>query len=95
MDMLKTMIFTLSLLGIAVWVGFVIKAEGPEKLEEACKPVVMGTAAVQDLTKALVGFTPNWTYNLRQFMQGSCYYFFSVILTNSEDEEAQLGGVRS
>ena len=88
MDMLKTALFTISLLGVAVWVGLVWKAEGDERLVEACRPVSMVTVGIQNLSTALLGFTPNWTLSLRQFSESSCYYFFSVVLSAQQIDSA-------
>jgi len=92
MDMLKTALFTISLLGVAVWIGLIWKAEGEEKIAEACRPITFITVGIQNLSTALVGFTPNWTLSLRQFSESSCYYFFAVVLSAPDATSAGAAG---
>lgn len=91
-----TILLFFSVLGFAWWVGSVMKAEGEDKLDTACAPVAFATKELQEVTTALVGFTPNWTVFVRRWLQGGCYYFFSVVLSdNSIDSSAVTGGVRT
>lgn len=87
MDYGKSVILFLSFVGFCLWVGIVYKAKGEDKLNEACYPIDFSTEKLQEFTAALVGFTPQWTLGLRRYLVGGCYYFFSVILTPSDDDQ--------
>ena len=100
MDFAKAAFLVFSILGIAWWVGTVMKAEGDDKLLEACHPVVIVTDSVIKVTTGLTGFTPNWTLGTKRVLEGGCYYFFETFLFSDMDEglEGELpaeGGVRT
>lgn len=91
MDFAKSMIFALSILAFAWWIGIIMQAEGEEKLTEACYPVTFTGSKIQQLTTSLVGYTPNWTYSFRRVMEGGCYYFFTIIFSPTEESEYGSG----
>lgn len=97
MDFARTIFLLFSVLAFAYWAGLVMKAEGEDKLTEACAPVEFTTDQLIKITTGLTGFTPNWTVRTKEILQGGCYYFFSTFLfsgdVGGELEEAE-GGVR-
>ncbi len=100
LDIVTTGFMFFSIIGAAWWAGSVMQADGAEKLEQACYPVGFATDQVQRLTTALVGFTPRWTVATKQYLEGGCYYFFSIILKPDIDPEtlpdgSPVGGVRT
>lgn len=94
MDFVKSVLLFLSFAAFLVWVGVVWQAEGEDKLDVACHPVDIGTNTVIDVTTALIGFTPNWTLSARRYLQGGCYYFFSIMLGPKTSNQIG-GGVRN
>ena len=84
MDFIKTVLFSLSILGSALWVGAIIQAKADEKLEVACKPVGFAIGKIQVVATGLIGYTPKWTYSARQVLEGGCVYFFSTFLFADE-----------
>lgn len=94
MDFAKTVLLTLSVLLTAMWVGMVVKADGEDKLKEACHPISMVMEGLADVTEGLTGLRPQWTIKAQQVLEGGCYYFFSIILTGNESSYTE-GGVRS
>lgn len=99
MDLARTILLLASILGIAWWAGTVMKAEGEDKLVEACHPVELATSSLINVTNALVGYPPKWTFGTKRIMDGSCYYFFGSLLFSNPSEAAESsrpgGGVRS
>jgi len=100
LELATTAVMFLSIIGGALWAGSVIQAKGAEKLEQACYPIDFATDQVQRLTTALVGFTPRWTVSVKQYLEGGCYYFFSIILRPDIEGEGlpgtePQGGVRT
>ncbi len=93
-DFGMTVVLFLSVLAFAWWMGQVMKAEGEDKLHEACYPIEYTTAKVQELTTALVGFVPNWTVSFRRYIQGGCYYFFSIVLDTAGEGNESSGGAK-
>lgn len=90
----QTVFIFLSVLGAAVWIGTIWKAEGEDRLNQACLPLEFVTDGLHEVTTALIGYPPRWTLYLQSYLMGGCYYFFSVILPNPNEEGAQ-GGVRA
>lgn len=80
MDFIKTVLLSLSMVGLIFWAGMVWKAEGEDKLSVACHPIEMGMGQLVVVTTGLVGYTPNWVVKVREVMEGGCYYFFSTFL---------------
>lgn len=89
MDFIKTVLFSLSVLGCALWVGAIIQAKSDEKLEVACKPVGFAISKIQVVATGLIGYTPQWTYSARRVLEGGCYYFFSTFLFADEKSMGQ------
>ena len=85
MDFAKSMIFALSILAFAWWVGTIMQAKGEEKLVEACYPVAFTGSKIQQLATSLVGYTPGWTYSFRRVSESGCYYFFTILFSPVED----------
>ena len=86
MDFIKTVLFSLSVLGCALWVGAILQAKNEEKLDVACKPVGFAIGKIQVIATGLIGYTPKWTYSARRVLEGGCYYFFSTFLFSNEDQ---------
>jgi len=80
MEFGKTLFLFLSVLGIAWWIGMVMKADGEDKYVEACKPVTISTKYLIKITTGLTGFTPRWTQFVKKKLDGGCYYFFATFL---------------
>lgn len=89
-----TVLVFLTAIGIAVWVGIIFKAEGADRLVEACSPLEFTTDGLHNTTTALIGREPVWTIRLQAYLLSSCYYFFSVILSDSAEEGDLGGGIR-
>lgn len=89
MDFIKTVLFSLSVLGAALWVGAIIQAKDDEKLDVACSPLGFAIGKVQVVATGLVGYTPNWTYSARRVLESGCYYFFSTFLFADEKSIGQ------
>ena len=89
----KTVLTFLATIGIAIWIGIIWKAEGEDKLVEACYPIEWSTDSLHDVTTALIGKEPVWTLKLQRYLMGGCYYFFSIML-RSGDDNPNSGGVR-
>ena len=89
-----TVLVFLTLIGVAVWIGIIYKAEGADKLVEACSPIDFATDGLHNTTTALIGREPVWTLRLKAYLMGGCYYFFSVILTDHEGDGSIRGGIR-
>ncbi len=91
----NTVLVFLSALGLAWWIGTIMSARGPEKLETACAPVEFSMNGLQSISTGLVGYTPNWTLSSERYLLSGCYYFFSVILKPGDDTGGVVqGGVR-
>lgn len=84
MDFIKTILFSLSVLGCALWVGAMIQAKHDEKLEVACHPIDFAVEKIQVVATGLIGRTPQWTFKAREVLVGGCYYFFSTFLFADE-----------
>ena len=91
LEFAQTVIIFLSVLGIAIWIGIVFKAEGEDKLVEACNPIEYTTNGLHSMTTALIGREPRWTLSLQRYLLRGCYYFFSVIVRDTDGNE---GGIR-
>ena len=96
LDIVSTGLVFASFVGFFWWMGMIVQAKGEEKLDVACHPIEIVTEGAQSVTTALVGFTPNWPLEVRKFLQGGCYYFFSIVLRSGETgaEYNRVGGVR-
>lgn len=97
MELVRTVFLLFSVLAFAYWAGLVMKAEGEDKLTEACAPVGLATDQLIKVTTGLTGFTPNWTVRTKEVLQGGCYYFFSTFLFSGEvgaDNPDEVGGIR-
>ena len=95
MDFGKTVFLFISILGIAWWVGTVMKAEGEDKYQEACQPVTITTKYLIKVTTALTGFTPKWTQAVKKKLDSGCYYFFATFMFSKDlGESAADGGIR-
>jgi hypothetical protein len=92
MDFGKSVILFISILCLAWWAGLVMKAEGEDKLREACHPISWTMVKLGDVTEGLVGFRPNWTEKSRKVLEGGCLYFASVLLSSDELGEGVEGG---
>ncbi len=92
MDFGKTVLLFLSVLGIAWWAGAVMKAEGEDKLVEACRPIEFATDKLIVISTGLTGFTPNWTLRTKEVLDGGCYYFFSTFLFAPSEISSEGGG---
>lgn len=90
----NTVFIFLAALGLAWWIGTIMAAKGPEKLDTACKPIEFSIDGVQSTAAGLVGYTPNWTLSTERYLMSGCYYFFSVMLKTGGDDSAIQGGVR-
>jgi hypothetical protein len=93
MDLARTIILLFSVMGFAWWAGTVMKAEGDDKLKEACHPVDFVTTQLIKVATGLSGFTPQWTLGTKKVLVGGCYYFFSTFLFAKDLGEGQVGGV--
>ncbi len=89
MDFIKTVLFSLSVLGCALWVGAIIQAKSDEKLKVACKPVDFAISKIQVVATGLIGYTPQWTFSAKKVLVGGCYYFFSTFLFADESAMGQ------
>ncbi len=96
MDFGKSMFLFISVLFLAWWAGLVMKAEGEDKLKEACHPISYTMIKLGDVTEGLVGFRPKWTGKTRKVLEGGCYYFASVLLSSDDLGKGveEAGGVR-
>lgn len=97
-DFGKSVMLFISVLLIAWWAGTIMKAEGGDKLVEACHPISWTTVKLGDVTEGLVGFRPKWTEKTREVLEGGCLYFASVLLSSDdlgEGAEASGGGIRT
>jgi len=94
MDFGKTVFLFISILGIAWWIGMVMKSEGEEKYKEACHPITISTKYLIKVTTALTGFTPKWTQAVKKKLDGGCYYFFATFMFSKDLGESVDGGVR-
>ena len=94
MDFGKTVLLFISVLGIALWVGLIMKSEGEDKYIEACRPVTTSTKYLIKVATGLTGFTPNWTVSTKKVLDGGCYYFFATFLFQSDLGEGVEGDVR-
>ncbi len=97
MDLVRTIFLLASVLAFSYWTGLVMKADGEDKLTEACHPVEFATDQLIRITTGLSGFTPNWTIRTKEVLQGGCYYFFSTFLFSENLDEmgdGQEGGIR-
>ena len=93
-DFAQTVFAFLAVLGLAMWIGMIMKATPEDKLVEACKPIEFGADALHDVTTGLTGYPPTWTTNLKVYLMGGCYYFFSIVLRDN-DAELEGSGVRT
>jgi hypothetical protein len=93
MDLARTIILLFSVLGFAWWAGTVMKADGDDKLAEACRPADFATTQLIKVATGLSGFTPQWTVTTRRVLVSGCYYFFSTFLF-SKPLDSEAGGVR-
>jgi hypothetical protein len=93
----QTVFIFLAVLGAAWWVGTIWKAQGEDRLVQACIPIEFSTDTLHQVTTALVGYPPTWTLKLQSYLMGGCYYFFSVILPDSNNNGSYIrsGGVRT
>ena len=89
----KTVLTFLAAIGVAIWIGIIWKAEGEDKLVEACFPIEWSTTTLHDVTTALIGREPVWTLRLQRYLMGGCYYFFSIMITTGDDASGS-GGIR-
>ena len=87
----QTVFIFLTVLGVAWWMGTIWKAEGEDRLNQACMPLEFATSGMHEVTTALIGYPPKWTLYVQSYLMGGCYYFFSVILPKAEESET-LGG---
>ena len=90
----QTVLVFLTALGVAWWMGAIMTAKADEKLKIACAPIEFTADGVHELTTALIGYPPRWTLNVKAYLMGGCYYFFSIVLQPSEETGAVRGGVR-
>lgn len=93
MELGRTIILLFSVLGFAWWAGTVMKADGEDKLTEACAPVSFATEKLILVATGLTGFTPNWTVGTKRVLEGGCYYFFSTFLFSEDLGEGDDGSV--
>ena len=80
MEFGRTVLLFVSVLGISLWVGLIMKSEGEDKYVEACRPVTVSTKYLIKVATGLTGFTPNWTVSTKKVLDGGCYYFFATFL---------------
>ncbi|MCP4355579.1 MAG: hypothetical protein GY793_08130 [Proteobacteria bacterium] len=80
MDFVKTILFSLAVMGCALWVGAILQAKADEQLDVACSPLDFAISKVQVIATGLVGYTPQWTYSARRVLVSGCYFFFSAVL---------------
>lgn len=97
MDFAKQVFLIFSILAVAWLVGTVMQAEGKDKLKQACHPIEFVMDGLRDVTEGLTGYSPRWTAQLKRYLQGGCYYFFSIILfkNNLGEGDEEVGGVRT
>lgn len=92
----QNIIVLLAMVGFAVWIGMILQAEREDKLEVACAPIEFSTDGLHGMATGLVGYPPNWTLTLQEYLMGGCYYFFStVLLGDSGEDEDVTGATRS
>lgn len=94
MDFGKTVLLFISVLGIALWIGLIMKSEGEDKYMEACRPVTIGTKYLIKVSTGLTGFTPEWTVKTKKVLDGGCYYFFATFLFQKDLGEGVDQSVR-
>jgi hypothetical protein len=90
----KTVFLFLSLIGVSIWVGMIWKAEGEDKLVEACHPIDWSMDTLHDVTTGLIGREPQWTLRTQRYLMSGCYYFFSTMLKAPSEQGVRQGGVR-
>lgn len=95
MDFGKTVLLFASVLGIAIWVGLIMKSEGEDKYVEACRPITIGTKYLIKVSTGLTGRTPDWTVSVKKTLDGGCYYFFATFLFQDDLGEGVGQSVRT
>ena len=86
MDNVKGFLSTAFIAAAIAWLGMIWYAEADRKLEVSCKPLEWTLGQVVKIATGLIGFTPAWTADVRQWLEGGCYYFFSTIIFSGADD---------
>lgn len=87
----QTALIFLALIAVCIWIGMIVAAKGEEKLTQSCKPVEISTQFLHQATFALVGTQPTWTLYVQRYLMSGCYYVFSYVFSQQEDENS-IGG---
>lgn len=80
------------LIGLGLWVLMVLSTEGEQRLDQACRPVQVGTQFLHDTASAVAGRQTQWTLYVQRYLMTGCYYGFSILFTNTL-EHNDLSGV--
>lgn len=88
----QNIVILMAMAGFAVWIGMILQAEREDKLEVACSPIEFSTDGLHEMATGLVGYPPNWTLTLQEYLMGGCYYFFSTVLLGEGGDEEDITG---
>jgi hypothetical protein len=95
-ESLQTFLIFLLLVGVCVWVGMVIAAQGARKLENACLPVEYVTNFLHEFVATATSQQATWTLNTQRYLMSGCYYFARMALVQSNEPTGPetVGGIR-
>jgi hypothetical protein len=95
-ETLQTFLIFLLLVGVCVWVGMIIAAQGARKLENACLPVEYVTNFLHEFVATATGQQPIWTLNTQRYLMSGCYYFarMALVQSNQPTGPETVGGIR-